>query len=254
MENQNPIPPNPVSGSQTPTPPPPIVQNETKKRFPIPKYAFLGIFFIVLLAIIGSAFVLSKNSVYKEINPTTPAVPSPDPVVYEPTPTRGSIRSVDTSDWNVFENAELIIKYPPEYSHATCTLSGNNDNTVINSIGIDTTSNIKKKNEIGCELGLKPYSITITVTGENNSIPGYLKDVSIGPNDAISGIEFLTTDGGLDIGYITRYTKSDQDPNNSDYIYAFQDYRTNRVYSVLVQNKEFHNLLINILSTVKFKE
>jgi len=105
MENQTPIPLNPISGSQTPTPPPPVVQNEPKKRFPIPKYAFLGIVFIVLLAIIGGAYLLGKNSSNKLAYQTPLDLPEPTTQAATPTPD-------PKADWKTYVNSKYSIKYP----------------------------------------------------------------------------------------------------------------------------------------------
>lgn len=96
---------------------PVIVKNETPEnhgRSPILKFLLLGFLVALILAAIGGAYVIGKNSVYKELNPTSPAIPPKDPDVYNPSPTSASSPSADTSNWKTYTNSQngYSIKYP----------------------------------------------------------------------------------------------------------------------------------------------
>lgn len=75
------------------------------RKFPLPKYIFLGIVFVILLIIIAAAYFLGKNS-----NNNSVPIPSPGPVSYKPSPTPDL-----TADWKTYANEqyELSFKYPP---------------------------------------------------------------------------------------------------------------------------------------------
>ncbi len=86
------------------------------RKLPFPKYVFLGIVFVILFAIVGGAYFLGKNAVYKQINPTVPAIPSPDEPAYQsPTPVD------ETSNWKTYTNTDIgySIKYPAD-SYINC--------------------------------------------------------------------------------------------------------------------------------------
>lgn len=80
---------------------------ETGRKLPFPKYVFLGIVFVILLGVIGGAYFLGRNSVFKELNPVAPAIPPPDEPKYDP-----------TADWQIYQNSKyrFIFKYPKEWS------------------------------------------------------------------------------------------------------------------------------------------
>lgn len=85
-----------------------------KRRFHFPKYIFLGIIFVIFLSIIGGAYLIGRNSVYKELNPTSPAIPPADPDTYNPSPTPASSPSADMSNWKTYTNGKFgfTFKYP----------------------------------------------------------------------------------------------------------------------------------------------
>lgn len=86
---------------------------DNKASFLNSKWLKIGIVVAVLVLVMGGVYTLGRNSVFKELNPTTPAIPSPAPVVYEPTPTADS-----TADWKTYINTKhnYSFKYPRAYS------------------------------------------------------------------------------------------------------------------------------------------
>ena len=87
------------------------------KKLPFPRYVFLGVVFVLLLIIVGGAYFLGRNSVFKELNPSNPVPPPADPVVYEPTPTPDLYTEASrsaTADWQTYTNQEIgySFKYP----------------------------------------------------------------------------------------------------------------------------------------------
>lgn len=117
MENQNTeqsIPEVQSEQSQTPPSLPGRDPGRLNDRFKLPKLAFLGIVFVFLICIVGGAYFLGRNSVFKELNPTVPLIPPADPVVYEPTPAPTSSPSADTSSWKTYSNSAygFGFKYP----------------------------------------------------------------------------------------------------------------------------------------------
>ena len=107
MENQNKQ-PNPEIQNQTP---PLSVENEPKRRFGIPKFAFLGIVFVVLLLLLGGVYMLGRSSVLKELNPSSLTIPPKSPDMYQGSPTPDP-----TADWKTYTNTDLgfSFKYPSE--------------------------------------------------------------------------------------------------------------------------------------------
>ncbi len=75
------------------------------RKFPLPKYVFLGTVFVILVVLIGGAYIFVKSS-----NKNSVAIPSPDPVVYEASPT-----SDPTADWITYNATfdTFSVKYPP---------------------------------------------------------------------------------------------------------------------------------------------
>lgn len=84
-------------------------EDQTKRKLPFPKYVFLGAVFVLLLIIVGGAYFLGRNSVFKELNPSNPVPPPADPVVYaSPTPNSIALRAtVDTSKWTTYKNTKI---------------------------------------------------------------------------------------------------------------------------------------------------
>ena len=115
MEEQNTP---PIQEVQTPIPPL-IVESEPKRRFHVPKFVFLGIVFVVLLTIIGGAYVLGKNQANNQ--PSAP-IGSPEPTAKVGTPD-------PTSDWKTFAdtNFNISFKYPPDFE-----ASKSEDSIIIN--------------------------------------------------------------------------------------------------------------------------
>ncbi len=98
----------PLPEKELPSHSTPALQDETLEgyggRFHFPKYIFLGIAFVILLSIIGGAYFLGRNSVFKELNPTAPTVPPPDEPKYDP-----------TTDWQTYTGNGFSFKYPTDF-------------------------------------------------------------------------------------------------------------------------------------------
>ncbi len=67
MENQNPTQSNPEIQNQAP---PPVAESEPKGKFHLPKFAFLGIVFIILFVLLGGVYMLGKNNAGKQVSQT----------------------------------------------------------------------------------------------------------------------------------------------------------------------------------------
>ncbi len=75
---------------------------------------FLGfVAFSILIAFLIGGFMLGRNSVFKELNPTAPVIPPKDPVIYEATPTPDP-----TADWKTYINPDKLyqLKYPADWT------------------------------------------------------------------------------------------------------------------------------------------
>lgn len=98
---------------------------------PLPKFLPKPIALIVIILIttallsglVFTAYNLGKNSVLKELNPTTPVIPPKDPVIYEATLTPAS-NAADadpaTEDWQearVGLNKNFTFKYPDDWTY-----------------------------------------------------------------------------------------------------------------------------------------
>lgn len=85
---------------------------------PLPKFLPKSIALIVIILIattllsglVFTAYNLGKNSVLKELNPTTPVIPPKDPVIYEATLTPDP-----TADWKTYSNKNYSIMYPTDF-------------------------------------------------------------------------------------------------------------------------------------------
>ena len=119
MENQTPQIQEVAKETEIPVSPP-----DNKPKFNILKSKFfLG--FVILSALIAfliGGFMLGRNSVFNELNPTVPTVPPADPVAYEATPTPDP-----TADWKTYKDTGEVIefKYP-----STWTAKDINDKTL----------------------------------------------------------------------------------------------------------------------------
>lgn len=74
---------------------------------PKSKWLMLGIVAVVLLVLLGGVYILGRNSVFKELNPTNPAIPPKSPVIYQGTPTPNP-----TADWKTYTSDGYTFKYP----------------------------------------------------------------------------------------------------------------------------------------------
>ena len=115
MENQSPTEnPNQNAPIQSPQNQTPDLASQgvplrSYRRFSFPRYLFLGIVFLILLAIIAAAYFLGGNS-----NNNSVPIPSPAPVVYQsPSPTPDP-----TADWQTYLNSEqkYSIRYPTTWT------------------------------------------------------------------------------------------------------------------------------------------
>lgn len=75
------------------------------------KVFILSIILSFLVAFLIGGFILGRNSVLKELNPSAPSIPPKDPVIYETTPVPNP-----TADWKTFTNTErgYSFKYDPK--------------------------------------------------------------------------------------------------------------------------------------------
>src|SRR3990167_6011065 len=93
-------------------------------KFPFPKYIFLGIVFVFLLLIVGGAYFLGRNSVFKELNPFQPVPPPAAPVIQtSPTPASNAANADLTTNWKTYTNLEkgYSIDYPNNiYTRLIC--------------------------------------------------------------------------------------------------------------------------------------
>lgn len=84
MENQNPSQPNPIENPQTQTSSASqgVPLRGYGRKFPFPKYIFLVIVFVILLAIVGSAYFMVQNNsskqTYQTPKQTTTVTPTPN--------------------------------------------------------------------------------------------------------------------------------------------------------------------------------
>ena len=123
-ERDLPLPENllPAGRQEIPSHSAPALQGEALegygRKFPFPKYVFTTVVFVILLAIIGGAYYLGRNSVFKELNPSNPVPPPAAPVIQaSPTPNlyAEGTRSA-TANWKTYTNTVLgyEIKYPKD--------------------------------------------------------------------------------------------------------------------------------------------
>ena len=123
----------------------------------------------LLLAFLAGGFMLGKNSVLKELNPTSPTIPPKDPVVYDP-----------TADWQTFERNNYSFKYPnaskvlPEDEVNDINLQLSNRD-IIHVISQNNSGNLSSRDWLE-----KEFPSSESVTFNNISIAG--KD-SVQKND-----------------------------------------------------------------------
>lgn len=90
----------------------------SKPKLSIFRNKIFIIFVVVsfLVAFLIGGFALGRNSVFKELNPTNPPIPSPAPVVYEASPTPNP-----TADWKTYKVEEINLEYklPSEFPPLT---------------------------------------------------------------------------------------------------------------------------------------
>lgn len=110
MEEQNPSQSNPGVQDQTPDSlQGQALQNQKPNIFK--SKFFLGfVAFSILIAFLIGGFMLGRNSVLKELNPTTPSIPPKDPVIFLGTPTLDQ-----TADWKTYSNEKYSIMYPTDF-------------------------------------------------------------------------------------------------------------------------------------------
>lgn len=195
------------------------------------KYLVLGIVFVILLAIIGGAYFLGRNSVLKELNPTAPAIPSPDPVFYEPTPTPALD---ETADWKTYTNPQLgySIKHPSNivFKHDRFYLDGDDNRK-------DTADGFGPNLAIYSRSGTSPELAAQKELGKDV----VLKEVSI--NNA-NGVQVDQSSLGFD------YYLSSSDEKILRIIFSTQD------YSPTVSKESIANMsqiATQILSTFRFE-
>ena len=140
--------------------------------------SFVALSFIIAFLIGG--FVLGRNSVLKELNPSAPAIPSPGPVIYDPTPTinpidTGIISDSETKGWKKYTNDKLGIsfEFPASYTFtATGTLI-----TILSPLNPGPRESNQLQN------GELKIEINVSNSPENDSLEKYLNnstDLSIG--------------------------------------------------------------------------
>lgn len=159
------------------------------RKFPFPKFVFLGIGFVILLGVIGGAYFLGRNSILKELSPTAPAIPPKDPIIYEGTPTPDP-----TADWKTFES-----KYGYSFRYPSDLIASDKySNTDVEEYFTQITNNIdesEKNNSNSMKSTSNFFNIFITNTDsktdlqtlKNEYSTKYRKDYSI--DDVIIGGE-----------------------------------------------------------------
>ncbi len=100
------------------SPTPNVPENQPKRRSTrLIIFAVLGVLLLIGL-VLGGGYYLGRNSVLKELNPTAPAIPPKDPVIFQgtSTPASNAADAEPTANWKTYENKiyNYSLKYPDD--------------------------------------------------------------------------------------------------------------------------------------------
>ena len=204
---------------------------------------FIALSFLIAFLIGG--FALGRNSVLKELNPTIPAIPSPDPVIYDP-----------TKNWKIYEGDGFNFKYPSastvdELANQTNMITGNKTNSVqIASASKEFTLNIYSENNTGnlsANDFLEKYKSRIEKQTNPNDQSGQFvidkvnNSTSIYQNGEINGV-------GATLGFDYDYGTIIATDNGKVYVFQYFGGQGQKI------STEDEQILKNILSTFKFTD
>lgn len=80
----------------------------------LPLIPLILVILVVLFILVGGAYFLGRNSVFKELNPTAPEIPPPGPLFQaSPTPASNSANASQTANWITYGGKNFSVKYPP---------------------------------------------------------------------------------------------------------------------------------------------
>lgn len=238
MENEQ----NQNSNSTTlpPAPQQPIVEPE-KSSFMSSKWIKIGIGFAILVILLGGIYTLGRSSVLKELNPTSPIIPSKSPDMYQGSP---SPTSNPTANWKTYINTKYgySVKIPKDWKIDT---QGGVDQSTFIAPYLDSPCNY--------DGGILCSTILVSATGagtNSTAIISNKKDILL-DNQSASSFEAYDPSYGNNLGRF-QYVISVKH-NGLDYGFVYEESKKNKTFKSTSDFEDKKTFDI-IMSTFKFTD
>lgn len=227
---------------------------ETGRKLPFPKYVFLGIVFVILLGVIGGAYFLGRNSVFKELNPVAPAIPPPDEPKYEGTPIPEPTESPKTFTITKTATGKLLTetKYGLSFEFDNnlkecCGVSGPTSGEVIVTLG-DIPDD-----DAGSDRPFNGFSVTVIPNPNNLTFAKYIDSEKTAFKKMKRDVPLVKS--AINLGELSGgFLFKDSTFGNNIYYFPFPDGKNFISFGQTRETVDFDDEFVNVLSTFKFTQ